>query len=83
MLVAAGDHAGARRHALRRGDVTAGEAHALARERIEVWRADVAIHTLRAEVSPAVVVAVDENDVGFRRRRAEGSDRGEEREAEG
>ena len=36
------------------------------RERVEVWRADVAIHTLRAEVGPAMVVAVDQNDVGLR-----------------
>ena len=67
LLVAPGDHAGARGHALRRADIAARETHAIARELVEMRRADVAVHTLRAEVGPSVVVAVDEDDVGLRR----------------
>ena len=64
LLIQAGDEPGAGRRALRRGDVAAREPHAVARELVEVRRADVLVHALHAEIGPAVVVGEDEEDVG-------------------
>ena len=74
LLIAAGEDAGPRGDALGRGDIAAGEADAVAGHRVEVRRADVLVRTLDAEVGPAVVVRVDQDDVrlirGMRRERS-------------
>lgn len=67
LQVAVRDHTRARRHTLRRGDVAVDEAHAVGDEGVKVRSADVAVRALRAEVGPAMIVTVDEDDVGLTR----------------
>lgn len=43
--------------------------HAATGQRIEVWRLDVLHHAVNAEIRVAMVVGVDEDDVGARRSR--------------
>ncbi|MEJ1974611.1 MAG: hypothetical protein WDM96_19860 [Lacunisphaera sp.] len=62
-LIAARDHTGAGRHALRCTHIAVTETDAGRGERVEVRRLDVLVHTLNAEIGKAVVVAVNKNNV--------------------
>jgi hypothetical protein len=65
-LVAAGEHPGPGRRAVRAGHVAVGEPGAGLRQRVEVRRGDVAA-AVDADVGVAHVVADDEDDVRLRR----------------
>ena len=63
-LEASCHHAAARGHALRRGAVAMRRHHAAVGQRIKVRRFDVLHHAVNAEIGVAVIVGVEEDDVG-------------------
>ncbi len=76
LLVATGEDAGARGHALRGSDVAAREADAIAGHRIKVRCPDVLVRALGSEIRPAVVVRIDQDDI--RLVRGDGRERSEQ-----
>lgn len=67
-------------HTLRCGAVTMLRDHAAARQRIEMRRAHILLNATDAEIGEAVVVGVEDDDVGTRRSRESGEQRAESEE---
>jgi len=63
LLVASGEESGTRRGALRCGDITVGEEHALAGQTVEMLGFYVLPQVMKTEVGIALIVGKDDDDI--------------------